>query len=142
MTTLVSISGIAILLVVAFIFSKHRNDVNWRTISVAFLLQLLIGGFALYLPFGKAVLESISSGVTGVLAYGQTGIDFMFGEIGQFKLGFVFAFHVPPLGPLQSGRNFDSGNPAGQTVGRRVIVVVPSLNFVQLLRYLLGLTTA
>lgn len=97
MTTLVSISGIAILLAVAFIFSKHRNDVNWRTIAVAFLLQLLIGGFALYLPFGKAVLESISSGVTGVLAYGQTGIDFMFGEIGQFKLGFVFAFHVLPV---------------------------------------------
>ena len=97
MTTLISLVGIIVLLTVAFAFSKYRRQINWRTISVAFLLQFLIGAFALYLPFGKAVLEKISTGVTNVLAYGQTGINFMFGEIGQFKLGFVFAFHVLPV---------------------------------------------
>lgn len=97
MITLMSLLGMAVLLSVAFVFSRYRDSVNWRTIAVAFLLQLLIGGFALYLPFGKAVLESISGGVSGVLAYGQTGIDFMFGDIGQFKIGFVFAFHVLPI---------------------------------------------
>lgn len=97
MTTLISLVGIVILLTVAFVFSKYRSNINWRTISVAFLLQFLIGAFALYLPFGKAALEKISGGVTNVLAYGQTGINFMFGEIGQFKLGFVFAFHVLPV---------------------------------------------
>jgi CNT family concentrative nucleoside transporter len=97
LTTLISLVGIVILLTVAFVFSKYRSNINWRTISVAFLLQFLIGAFALYLPFGKAALEKISGGVTNVLAYGQTGINFMFGEIGQFKLGFVFAFHVLPV---------------------------------------------
>lgn len=97
MTTLISLVGIIVLLTLAFAFSKYRSNINWRTISVAFFLQFLIGAFALYLPFGKAVLEKISTGVTNVLAYGQTGINFMFGEIGQFKLGFVFAFHVLPV---------------------------------------------
>ena len=97
MTILMSLVGMTVLLCVAFTLSRYRRDVNWRTVSVAFALQFLIGGFALYLPFGKAVLGSISTGVTGVLAYGQTGIDFMFGDIGQFKLGFVFAFHVLPI---------------------------------------------
>jgi CNT family concentrative nucleoside transporter len=96
-TTLISVLGMSVLLLAAFVLSRYRRDINWRTIAVAFLLQLAIGGFALYLPFGKSVLGSISSGVSGILAYGQTGIDFMFGDIGQFKLGFVFAFHVLPV---------------------------------------------
>jgi CNT family concentrative nucleoside transporter len=96
-TTLISVLGMSVLLLAAFVLSRYRRDINWRTITVAFLLQLAIGGFALYLPFGKSVLGSISSGVSGILAYGQTGIDFMFGDIGQFKLGFVFAFHVLPV---------------------------------------------
>ena len=51
----------------------------------------------MYLPAGRAVLESLSETVSGVLRYGQTGIEFLFGEIGAFKLGFVFAFHVLPI---------------------------------------------
>ncbi|MBX2849264.1 MAG: NupC/NupG family nucleoside CNT transporter [Acidiferrobacterales bacterium] len=97
MTTIISLFGITLLLVIAFLFSAYRSDINWRTIMVAFLLQFTIGAFALYLPLGKSVLENISTAASGVLAYGQTGIEFMFGEIGSFKLGFVFAFHVLPV---------------------------------------------
>lgn len=92
-----SVVGIFVLLGLAFAFSKYRSSINWRTISVAFGLQFAIGAFALYLPFGKLVLEKISAGVSNVLAYGQSGINFMFGDIGSFKLGFVFAFHVLPV---------------------------------------------
>jgi len=97
MTTIISLFGIVILLSFAFLISSYRSDINWRTIVLAFALQFLIGAFALYIPFGKSVLAAISTGVTGVLAYGQTGIDFLFGDIGRFKLGFVFAFHVLPV---------------------------------------------
>jgi len=96
-TTLTSLLGITILLAIAFLLSSVRTSINWRTIIVAFALQFIIGAFALYIPFGKMLLESISTAVTGVLAYGQTGIDFLFGDIGRFKLGFVFAFHVLPV---------------------------------------------
>lgn len=92
-----SLIGIIVLLTFAFALSAYRRRINWRTVSVAFLLQFIIGAFALYLPIGKAVLAKMSAGVTNVLSYGQTGIEFMFGEIGQFKLGFVFAFHVLPV---------------------------------------------
>lgn len=68
-----------------------------RSVGGAFLLQVVIGGVVLYLPAGRAALESLSSGVSGVIAYGQAGIDFIFGDIGRYEVGFVFAFHVLPI---------------------------------------------
>jgi CNT family concentrative nucleoside transporter len=100
LTTLISLLGIASLLFVAFAFSKYRSSINWRTVVIAFLLQFTLGAFALYLPFGKTVLASVSSGVTGVLSYAQTGIDFLFGNLGRSSsdgIGFVFAFQVLPI---------------------------------------------
>ncbi len=97
MTTLISLLGIITLLAIAYLLSAHRTDISLRTVGGAFALQFLIGAFALYLPFGKAVLEVLSTSISGVLQYGQSGIEFLFGDIGAFKLGFVFAFHVLPI---------------------------------------------
>ena len=100
MTTIISLLGIASLLLIGFVVSKYRSSINWRTIVVAFLLQFLIGAFALYFPFGKVVLESVSKTVSGTLAYAQNGIDFLFGSLGSSgseHIGFVFAFQVLPI---------------------------------------------
>ena len=97
MTTLISLAGILVLLSIAVLLSAHRSDIRLRTVGGAFALQFLIGAFALYLPIGKVVLEHVSNSVSGILRYGQTGIEFLFGDIGAFKIGFVFAFHVLPI---------------------------------------------
>lgn len=94
MTALLSLTSIVCLFAIAFALSKHRSRVNWRTVLVALALQFTLGGIALYVPWGKSALESISFGVSSVLGYGQDGINFVFGDIGSFKFGFVFAFHV------------------------------------------------
>jgi len=97
MTTLICAAGIIVLLTIAFALSAHRSDIRPRTVAGAFVLQFLLGALALYVPAGKAILEVISNSISGVLQYGQTGIEFLFGEIGGFKVGFVFAFHVLPI---------------------------------------------
>ncbi len=97
MTTVISLLGIVVLLCLAIALSKHRSSINWRTIGGAFALQFLIGAFALYLPFGRSVLEAISNSVTSILQYGQSGIQFLFGDIATGKIGFVFAFNVLPI---------------------------------------------
>ena len=92
--------GILLLLGIGFAVSKHRSDINWRTIGIAFALQFLIGAFALYLPIGRRVMESVSGGVSGVLSYAQEGINFLFGNLGSAAnegIGFVFAFQVLPI---------------------------------------------
>ena len=86
-----------LLLAIAFLLCRHRKDINLRTVGGAFAIQFLIGALALYFPFGKTVLASMSSGVSNVLSYAQSGVQFMFGDIGTFKIGFIFAFHVLPV---------------------------------------------
>ncbi|MCD9460483.1 NupC/NupG family nucleoside CNT transporter [Marinibactrum halimedae] len=94
---MISLIGIATLLLIAFAFSSHRSNINWRTVGVAFALQFILGGIALYIPAGKAALEAISIGVSGIISYAQSGIDFVFGDLGSMKYGFIFAINVLPV---------------------------------------------
>jgi len=101
-SVLSSIVGIIILLAIAITFSKGRKSINWRTVSLAFLLQVFLGGFVLYVPFGKDVLVSISSGVQSVIDSAGAGINFLFGGLGTDAMfsngvGFVFAVRVLPV---------------------------------------------
>ncbi|WP_445767245.1 NupC/NupG family nucleoside CNT transporter [Rheinheimera sp.] len=82
--------GIFALLLVAYVASANRSRINWRTVGGAFAIQLLIGAFVLYVPFGKDVLLSMSAAVSNVIQYANEGIKFLFGEMGRF----VFAINV------------------------------------------------
>jgi len=97
MQSLVSLLGIATLFGIAYLLSARRQHVNWRTVGFALLLQLVLGGIALYFPLGVAILQMVSNAVSSVLNNAQDGIDFVFGSIGTFEMGFIFAFHVLPV---------------------------------------------
>jgi concentrative nucleoside transporter, CNT family len=86
--------GIFALLLVAYAASANRNRINWRTVGGAFAIQLLIGAFVLYVPFGQEVLFSISTFVADIISYATSGIEFLFGDIGRKSQGFIFAIHV------------------------------------------------
>jgi concentrative nucleoside transporter, CNT family len=86
--------GMILLLLVAYAASSNRNRINWRTVGGAFAIQLLIGAFVIYVPFGQAVLYQITQVVSNVIGYANDGIVFVFGEIGNFSQGFIFAIHV------------------------------------------------
>jgi CNT family concentrative nucleoside transporter len=95
--------GIAVLLLIAFIFSTNRRGIRLRTIVPALLAQVGIGAFILFVPFGKSVLSAAATGVNHVLGYGNAGIEFLFGGLVQSKMfelfgngGFVFAVRVLP----------------------------------------------
>lgn len=97
METLISLLGIGILFGLGILLSSGRHQINWRTVGFALLLQFALGGLALYFPLGVAVLEAVSNAVSSVLNNAQDGIDFVFGSIGAFEMGFIFAFHVLPV---------------------------------------------
>jgi CNT family concentrative nucleoside transporter len=93
--------GIFVLLAIAYGISKSRKDINLRTVGFAFLLQLLLGAFVLYVPFGKDVLTTITSSVQSVIDSAKVGINFLFGGLGTDAMydngvGFVFAVRVLP----------------------------------------------
>jgi concentrative nucleoside transporter, CNT family len=97
-----SFIGVAMLILIGWIFSISRNRVNWRTVLVALAVQMGIGAFVLFVPIGKEILTGIATGVTHVLEFGNKGTEFLFGGLvsnEQFKpggLGFIFAFRVLP----------------------------------------------
>jgi CNT family concentrative nucleoside transporter len=86
-----------LLLLTAWLASTARRAIRWRTVGGAFALQVGIAALVLYVPPGQRALEALSTGVNGLLGYAQQGIDFVFGDIGRFEVGFVFAFHVLPV---------------------------------------------
>ena len=93
--------GIFVLLAIAYGLSKSRKNINFRTVGFAFLLQLILGAFVLYVPFGKDVLTSITSSVQSVIDSAKVGINFLFGGLGTDAMfdngvGFVFAIRVLP----------------------------------------------
>lgn len=86
--------GIVSLLLVAYALSANRRRINWRTIGLAFAIQVVLGAFVIYLPFGQQVLYQVTQVVAAIIGFANQGIVFVFGEIGNFSQGFVFAVHV------------------------------------------------
>ncbi|MGB3725448.1 MAG: NupC/NupG family nucleoside CNT transporter [Glaciecola sp.] len=92
-----SLLGIVFILAVGFAFSKARHRINWRTVGGAFLLQALIAAFVLYTDFGVAFLNGLTGFVQNIIDYSKEGIEFLFGPVGNYSLGFIFAFNVLPV---------------------------------------------
>lgn len=98
MTAIMSLIGMATLIAIALVFSTSRRDIRLRTVGGAFAIQASIGAFVLYVPFGQAVLQTISAGVSQVVLYANDGIDFLFGGLADTgNVGFVFAIKVLPV---------------------------------------------
>ncbi|HGI5212962.1 TPA: NupC/NupG family nucleoside CNT transporter [Providencia alcalifaciens] len=104
MQLILSIVGMAVLIAIAVLFSSNRRAIRLRTVGGAFLIQVGIGAFVLYVPAGRSVLEGMSNGVSKVIGYGQDGMSFIFGGLVSDKMfelfgggGFIFAFRVLPI---------------------------------------------
>ncbi|MGL5046528.1 MAG: NupC/NupG family nucleoside CNT transporter [Shewanella sp.] len=89
-----AILGMISLLFFAWLLSVNRKNIPYRTVLLALGLQILFALLVLYVPAGKAVLQSVTAGVSSVIAYGNEGISFLFGDLGNGKTGFVFAINV------------------------------------------------
>lgn len=87
-----SLIGIITLLVIAWLLSTDRKNIQLRTVSLAFLLQVSFALLVLYVPMGKDVLNGVTGAVSSLINYGQEGIGFLFG--GLTNSGFVFAINV------------------------------------------------
>ncbi|EPU3935811.1 NupC/NupG family nucleoside CNT transporter [Morganella morganii] len=104
MQLLMSLVGMAVLIFIAVLFSSDRRAIKLRTVTGAFIIQVLIGALVLYVPVGRKILLAMSDGVASVIGYGQKGMDFIFGGLVSDKMfevfgggGFVFALRVLPV---------------------------------------------
>ncbi|WP_428775493.1 NupC/NupG family nucleoside CNT transporter [Vibrio sp.] len=94
MSTIMSLIGIVSLMLIGFVFSENRRKINFRTVLMALSIQITLGAFVMYVPIGMSIIESLSHGVNSVIAFSNAGLKFVFGDLADFKVGFVFAINV------------------------------------------------
>lgn len=99
-----SVLGIIVLLVIAVLFSNNRKAINLRTVLGALAIQIGFAALILYVPFGRDALQATANGVSNVIAYGNEGINFVFGGLANpSNVGFIFAVKVLPIIVFFSG---------------------------------------
>ena len=97
MSILISLIGIGTIFGLAFLLSNNRKAINYRTVVLAFVLQVSIAGLILYVPAGGQLLNGLVVGVQHVINYANDGIVFVFGDRAQENLGFTIALNVLPV---------------------------------------------
>ena len=101
----IGILGIAIILLIAYVFSNNRKLINYKLVIVGILLQTLTGIFILKNPIGKRLFELLAKGITTILELSREGGHFVFGILAKQDIlsknfgndnSFIFAIQIIP----------------------------------------------
>jgi concentrative nucleoside transporter, CNT family len=99
----IGLLGILAILGLAFLFSNNRKAINYRTVGVGLLIQLLLAIFVLKTASGKAVFAYLGAVVKKLLTFSDMAADFVFGPLVRdsvmtevFGQNFIFFFRVVP----------------------------------------------
>ena len=94
---LLGLVGIAVILLIAFIFSSNRKAIRPRVVGAAFALQAGIAALVLYTSWGRAGINSMATGVSNLLGYATKGTEFLFGPSANNPLANTFAIAALPV---------------------------------------------
>jgi len=95
--------GIVVIFALAFALSNNRKAINYRTVGVGLLIQVLLAIFILKTPMGKSVFATLGKVVQKLLQFSDKGAEFIFGPLARdaqmqevFGQNFIFFFRVMP----------------------------------------------
>ncbi len=107
--------GMLVLLLIAFVFSSNRKRINWKTVTVGLITQLILAvgilkgdkiGFSfelgghmrrIDLSFIQKSFEAVGQVFVNILDYTRAGSEFLLGGMMNVNsYGFIFAFQVLP----------------------------------------------
>ncbi|MFA7274808.1 MAG: nucleoside transporter C-terminal domain-containing protein [Crocinitomicaceae bacterium] len=91
------ILGMIALLLIAFLFSSNRKAINWKTVGLGLLAQIVLAIGVLKVSFVQAAFEYVGSLFVLVLNFTQKGSQFLLGGMMDIdSYGFIFLFQVLP----------------------------------------------
>lgn len=90
--------GMAILILISFLFSSNRKAINWKTVGIGVSLQLLIAIGVLKVRFVQYIFEKVGSIFVSILDFTRAGSQFLFEGlvVDMDTFGYIFAFQVLP----------------------------------------------
>ncbi|MXO92859.1 NupC/NupG family nucleoside CNT transporter [Erythrobacter arachoides] len=94
---LISLAGIAVILMIAFLLSSAKRAINLRVVGAAFLLQAGIAVLVLRTTWGAAAIQGMANGVEQLLSYATAGTEFLFGASENNPLSGTFALGALPV---------------------------------------------
>ncbi len=97
--------GIVLILGVAFLMSNNRKAINYRTVGVGLLLQVLLAVFILKTEVGQNLFQWLGDAINTLLGQADKGAQFVFGSLVNRDLmikafgpgnDYIFFFKVVP----------------------------------------------
>jgi CNT family concentrative nucleoside transporter len=97
--------GIVLILGVAFLMSNNRKAINYRTVGVGLLLQVLLAVFILKTEVGQSLFQWLGDSINTLLGQADKGALFVFGSLVDRDLmtkafgpgnDYIFFFKVVP----------------------------------------------
>lgn len=101
MSRFIGFLGIIIIFALAYLMSNNRKAINYKTIGVGFLLQVLFAVFIFKVPLGQKIFMAIGLFIQKLLVFAKQGGEFVFGGLMNAKFGEIFAGHGGSIFALQ-----------------------------------------
>tara|TARA_B100001057_G_scaffold499524_1_gene610557 strand:- start:3576 stop:4892 length:1317 start_codon:yes stop_codon:yes gene_type:complete len=90
--------GIIFLLLISYIFSTNRKAINWKTIGLSLLIQIVIAVGVIKVNWIANLFEFFGSFFLKILDFTNAGTSMVLGEFVNIeKTGYVFAFQALPV---------------------------------------------
>ncbi len=90
--------GMLVLLFIAYLLSSNRKQIQWKTVGLGLLLQLVIALGVLKVGVITKVFETFGNFFVNILEYTGAGTSMLLGEFGNVdKYGFIFLFQALPV---------------------------------------------
>lgn len=91
--------GVIVLLGIAYLFSKNKKQINWRTVSTGMAFQLVLAVLAFKTTFFSSIFAFVAKAFVKVYEFTAVGSSFIFGNLvitHNTEWGWVFAIQVLP----------------------------------------------
>ncbi|MAV42181.1 MAG: Na+ dependent nucleoside transporter [Flavobacteriaceae bacterium] len=91
------ITGMIFLIFIAFLFSKNRKAIKWKTVFIGLAAQLLLAVGVLKVDFIQQIFEFFGKIFVKTLDFTMEGSTFLLGDMMNVEsFGYVFLFQVLP----------------------------------------------
>ncbi len=95
---MIGIAGVIVFLFVAFLFSKNRKRIPWKTVLFSMILQFLFAFFMLKTAIGVKIFSIVNKLFVKLISYSNYGSRFLFGKlVDSTDIGAIVAFQVLPI---------------------------------------------